>query len=74
MMTYRIGEVAVQGSEPETSIVVAFTRQDGGRHRIRRRRERLGLSMAASEPVPADSLVMLRADVVDTSPCEMNPA
>jgi hypothetical protein len=72
-MTYRIGDVAVQGPEPKTSIVLAFTRKDGGRSRIMRRRERLGLSAPASEPVLADSLVMLRADV-DTAPCEMNPA
>jgi hypothetical protein len=70
-MPYRIGNVEVKGSEPETSVVLAFTRKDGGRSRIMRRRERLGLSAPAAEPVAADSLVMLRADV-DTAPCEVN--
>jgi hypothetical protein len=73
-MSYRIGNVEVQGAEPSTAIVLAFSRKDGCRSRIMRRRERLGLSAPASECVPSESLVMLRPDLVDTSPCEMNPA
>lgn len=66
-MSYRIGDVAVQGAEPN---VLAFPTPKAGcpgadRWAVKHRAERL---------VPMGDLVMLRADVVDTSPSEMNPA
>lgn len=44
--------------------------RDGSKARIRRRREAIGLD-AGNTARSVDDLVMLEADVVDTSPCEM---
>lgn len=73
-MTYNIGGVTVHGEQPSNVISVAFGRKvtDGGKARIKARRDVLGLSDGAPDyQVDSDSLVMLHADVVDTSPCEM---
>lgn len=70
-MPHLIGNVEMQGEPckvvqllPEPKVLPPY------KSRFRRRREALGLAAPSSEPV-AD-LVMLRADVVDTSPCEMD--
>ena len=85
-MSYRIGELNVQGqSQPTNVIELAFGRKttDGGKARIRRRRAVLFDAghtassvddlIAASFREPIGDLVMLRADVSYTSPCDLDP-
>lgn len=63
-MTYRIGDVEMQGSEPSNVIHAVFGRKvtDGGRARIKARRDRLFAGEGSCE------LSMREAD---TAPCEM---
>jgi hypothetical protein len=75
-MPYFIGDVEMQGNQPidaHNVIRVAFTPKttDGGKARIKRRREHM--RMMFGEPVidKADDILM---HPVDTSPSEMNPA
>ncbi len=66
-MSYRIGDVEMQGKEPSNVIYAAFTPKvvDGGKARIKARRHLLFKPEAACE------LSMREAD---TAPSEMNPA
>jgi hypothetical protein len=67
-MTYRIGDVSMQGNEPvHTSVIrAAFTPKvvDGGKARFKARRDRLFAREGACD------LSMREAD---TAPSEMNP-
>jgi hypothetical protein len=68
-MTYCIGELELQCKEPSNVVHLVFGRKitDGGKARLQRRR-----LLFAHEG--SSDLSMVSADVVDTSPSEMNPA
>jgi hypothetical protein len=69
-MAYRVGDVEVQGEQPSNVIALVFGRKttDGGKSRIRSHRRLLFQQEGECD------LSMREADVVDTSPSEMNPA
>lgn len=68
-MSYRIGDVEMQGSEPSNVIYAAFTPKvvDGGKARIKRQRD-MKFRLGAPARDVADDLIM---DHADTAPCEM---
>lgn len=75
-MSYLIGDVEMQGTQPidaHNVIRVAFTPKttDGGRARIKRQRDMKFRLLGVPTRDVADDLIM---DPVDTAPCEMNPA
>lgn len=65
-MPYLIGHIAVQGTEPN---VLAFPTPKPGCPGA----DRWATKHQAERGASMGDLVMLRADVVDTSPCDLDP-
>lgn len=69
-MSYRIGDVEMQGKEPGANVIeVVFGRKpaDGGKARIKARRMRMFFGYDPQRDV-ADDMLLRDAD---TAPCEM---